>query len=384
MLNKINFITAGESHGKGLMGIIEGIPAGLEINEEFLSFHLSRRQKGFGRGDRMKIEKDVAEIYSGVRLGKTIGGPIGLIINNLDWPNWQEVMPIKKVPYSPEKITLPRPGHADLAGSIKYNFDDIRNVIERSSARETTMRVALGSICRKFLEDCNIHIASYVTKIHSIIDKTEYTKIYNVDKINHLSDSSPVRSLNKKIEKAMIKQIQMAQDAGDSVGGEFQVLVSGVPYGLGSYTAWNKKLNAKLSEAICSINAIKGVYFGAEDAMNSFGSELHDEIGYDQKNYTRISNNAGGIEGGMSNAQTIVINGIMKPLSTLSKPLKSIDIKSKKEKLAHKERSDSCAVPAAAVVAESMTCLIIADAILDKFGGDSLTELKQHLQSAKY
>ena len=382
MLNKINFLTAGESHGKGLLGIIEGIPSGLAISHQYIDFHLSRRQKGFGRGDRMKIEKDQAEMYCGIRLGHTIGAPIGLIIKNLDWTNWKDIMSTDAINQNLEKITLPRPGHADLAGAIKHYFDDIRNVIERSSARETTMRVALGTICRKLLEGCNIHIASYVTQIYDIKDLSPIPN--TVQAINKKADESEVRSLNKEIERDMIGIIKKAQKNGDTVGGEFRVLVSGVPYGLGSYASWDKKLNAKLSEAICSINAIKGVYFGAEHAMNSFGSELHDEIGYDQKNYTRISNNAGGIEGGMSNAQTIVINGIMKPLSTLSKPLKSIDIKSKKEKLAHKERSDSCAVPAAAIVAESMTCLIIADAILDKFGGDSLTELKQHLQSAKY
>ena len=294
MLNKINFLTAGESHGKGLLGIIEGIPAGLNISEDYINFHLSRRQLGFGRGARLKIEKDQAKIYCGVRLGYTIGAPLGLIIENLDAKNWEDIMPISADSVDPKKITLPRPGHADLAGVMKYNFDDIRNVIERSSARETTMRV-----------------------------------------------------------------------------------------GLGSYISWNKKLNAKLSEAICSINAIKGVYFGSENTINSFGSELHDEIGY-EKTYTRANNNAGGIEGGMSNAQIIVINGTMKPLSTLTKPLKSIDMQSKNKKLAHKERTDSCAVPAASIVAESMVCLVIADTLLDKFGGDSITELKEHLKSAKY
>jgi len=382
MLNKINFLTAGESHGKGLLGIIQGIPAGLTIDKEYINFHLSRRQKGFGRGGRMKIEKDMVEIYCGVRLGNTIGAPIGLIIKNLDWINWQDIMHVEEKSPSPEKVTLPRPGHADLAGIMKHNFDDIRNVIERSSARETTMRVGLGTICRKLLEECNIHIASYVTQIHDIKDLSPIPN--TVHTINKKADKSTVRVLNKEIEEQMITTIKKAQKNGDTVGGEFRVLVSGAPYGLGSYASWDKKLNAKLSEAICSINAIKGVYFGADNAMNSFGSELHDEIGYDQNTYTRTRNNAGGIEGGMSNAQTIVINGLMKPLSTLTKPLKSIDINSKKEKLAHKERTDSCAVPAAAIVAESMTCLIIADAILDKFGGDSLSELKQHLQSAKY
>ena len=383
MLNKINFLTAGESHGKGLLGIIEGLPAGLSISEEYINFHLSRRQKGFGRGGRMEIEKDMAEIYCGVRLGLTIGAPIGLIIKNLDWANWKEIMPINTSTTAPKKITLPRPGHADLAGIMKHDFDDIRNVIERSSARETAMRVGLGTICRKLLEECNIHIASYVTEIHNIIDTTSPNK-YNVKAINQKADKSQIRVLNTSIEQDIIQIIKQAQKNGDTVGGQFRVLVSGVPYGLGSYSSWNKKLNAKLSEAICSINAIKGVYFGADNASNLFGSQLHDEIGLNKGEYTRFNNNAGGIEGGMSNAQTIIINGVMKPLSTLSKPLKSIDIESKKEKLAHKERTDSCAVPAAAIVAESMVALVIADTLLDKFGGDSLFALNKHLKSAKY
>ena len=383
MLNKINFLTAGESHGKGLLGIIEGIPSGLSIQEEYINFHLSRRQKGFGRGGRMKIENDTAEIYSGVRLGHTIGSPIGLLIKNLDNVNWQNIMPISSINPQPKKITLPRPGHADLAGIMKYDFDDIRNVIERSSARETAMRVGLGTICRKLLEDCNIHIASYVTAIHNIAD-TKLVNKYDVKTINQKSDKSPVRVLNTKIEKDIISTIQKAQKEGDTIGGQFRVLVSGAPYGLGSYSTWNKKLNAKLSEAICSINAIKGVYFGAENASDHYGSELHDEIEFKNGRFKRSNNNAGGIEGGMSNAQTIIINGIMKPLSTLSKPLKSIDITSKKEKLAHKERTDSCAVPAAAIVAESMVALVIADTLLDKFGGDSLSSLLHNLEAAKY
>ena len=382
MLNKINFLTAGESHGKGLLGIIEGIPSGLAISHQYIDFHLSRRQKGFGRGDRMKIEKDQAEMYCGIRLGHTIGAPIGLIIKNLDWTNWKDIMSTDANNQNLEKITLPRPGHADLAGIMKHDFDDIRNVIERSSARETTMRVALGSICRKLLEECNIHVASYVMQIHDI--KDESLAPNTIETINKIADESLVRVLNKNIENKIINKIKEAQQKGDTVGGEFRVLVSGAPYGLGSYSSWNKKLNAKLSEAICSINAIKGVYFGAENAPNAFGSELHDEIGYDNNTYTRMHNNAGGIEGGMSNAQPIIINASMKPLSTLTKPLKSIDIKSKKEKLAHKERTDSCAVPAAAIVAESMVCIVIADAILDKFGGDSMNQLKEHLKSAKH
>ena len=380
MLNKINFLTAGESHGKGLLGIIDGIPAGLTIQSKYIDFHLSRRQKGFGRGGRMKIEKDQVEIFSGIRYDSTLGSPIGLIIKNIDYKNWIDIMSVEKKSKKIKKITLPRPGHADLAGIMKYQFDDIRNVIERSSARETTMRVALGSVCRKLLEELNIHIASYVTAIHNVIDDESH-KI-NIKIMNKIVDKSPVRALNKTAEKKMINIIRNAQKNGDTVGGKFQVIVSGVPYGLGSYTSWDKKINAKLSESISSINAIKSVSFGKDNTSHSFGSQLHDEIEFKNQKYIRTNNNSGGIEGGMTNGQNILINAEMKPLSTLTKPLKSIDIKTKKVQLAHKERTDSCAVPAASIVAESMVCITILDSILDKFGGDSMKELKQHFKSA--
>lgn len=382
MLNKINFLTAGESHGKGLIGIIDGIPAGLTIQSKYIDFHLSRRQKGFGRGGRMKIEKDRVEIFSGIRYDSTLGSPIGLIIKNIDYKNWIDIMSVEKKSKKIKKITLPRPGHADLAGIMKYQFDDIRNVIERSSARETTMRVALGSVCRKLLEELNIHIASYVTAIHNVIDDESH-KI-NIKTMNKIVDKSPVRALNKTAEKKMINIIRNAQKNGDTVGGKFQVIVSGVPYGLGNYTSWDKKINAKLSESISSINAIKSVSFGKDNTSHSFGSQLHDEIEFKNQKYIRTNNNSGGIEGGMTNGQNILINAEMKPLSTLTKPLKSIDIKTKKVQLAHKERTDSCAVPAASIVAESMVCITILDSILDKFGGDSMKELKQHFKSAKF
>ena len=382
MLNKINFLTAGESHGKGLIGIIDGIPAGLTIQSKYIDFHLSRRQKGFGRGGRMKIEKDQVEIFSGIRYDSTLGSPIGLIIKNIDFKNWIDIMSVKKKSKKIKKITLPRPGHADLAGIMKYQFDDIRNVIERSSARETTMRVALGSVCRKLLEELNIHIASYVTAIHNVIDDESH-KI-NIKTMNKIVDKSPVRALNKTAEEKMINIIKDAQKNGDTVGGKFQVIVSGVPYGLGNYTSWDKKINAKLSESISSINAIKSVSFGKDNTSHSFGSQLHDEIEFKNQKYIRTNNNSGGIEGGMTNGQNILINAEMKPLSTLTKPLKSIDIKTKKVQLAHKERTDSCAVPAASIVAESMVCITILDSILDKFGGDSIKELKQHFKSAKF
>jgi len=383
-MNKINFLTAGESHGKGLLGIIDGVPSGLDIDDSYINFHLSRRQKGFGRGGRMKIENDKVDLFCGIRLGTTIGAPIGLIIKNLDWDNWRETMSVVKNKEKNKKITLPRPGHADLAGILKYDFDDIRNVIERSSARETTMRVALGSICRKLLEDCNIYVGSYVDCIHNIEDSNLYSD-YNAKKINELADQSNLRVLDPSIEIKMIEAIKKSQNNKDTVGGKFKVIVSGLPYGLGSYRTWNSKLNAQLSEAILSINAIKSIEFGLKSASDLYGSQLHDEIGYEKNKFIRFSNNAGGIEGGMSNAQSIIINASMKPLSSLSKPLKSVNIDSLESDLAHKERTDSCAVPAASVIAESMTCLVIANALLDKFGGDSMKQLHAHIkQSAKY
>jgi len=382
-MKKIKFLTAGESHGQGLLGIIEGIPSGLQINEEYINFHLSRRQKGFGRGGRMKIEKDEAILYSGVRSSLTLGSPIGIIIKNLDWKNWKDIMNVNNVHTKIKKITLPRPGHADLAGVLKHGFNDIRNVIERSSARETTMRVALGAICRKLLEECNINIGSYVTAIYDQKDENSYD--CNVKMINKIADKSPVRSLDKKIEKKMIDAIKIAQKNKDSVGGKFRVIISGVPYGLGSYNSWNEKLNSKLSEAISSINAIKSVEIGMPSSSKLYGSELHDEIGWENNRFIRFNNNSGGIEGGMSNSQPIIISATMKPLSTLSKPLQSVDIKSHENKKAHKERTDSCAVPAASIIGESMACLVIADMLLDKFGGDSIKQLLSHIkQSAKY
>ena len=382
-MTKIKFLTAGESHGQGLLGIIEGIPAGLELNEEYINIHLKRRQKGFGRGGRMKIENDKSILYAGIRAGKTLGSPIGIIIKNRDWENWTDVMNIEHIEKDVKEITLPRPGHADLAGAMKYGFNDIRNVIERSSARETTMRVALGSVCRKLLESCHIHIGSYVTAIHNQKDNNHYK--FNAIETNVIADQSPIRSLDKAVEKKMILAIKTAQKNKDTVGGKFQVIITGVPYGLGSYRSWNSKLNSKLSQAISSINAIKSVEIGMTSPSELYGSQLHDEIGWKKNKFIRYNNNAGGIEGGISNAQPIIINGTMKPLSTLSKPLRSIDIKTHEKQKAHKERTDSCAVPAAAIIAESMASIVITDMLLDKFGGDSMLQLQKHIkESAKY
>ena len=384
MLKRLQFLTAGESHGKGLLGILDGIPAGLEISEDYIDEQLKRRQMGHGRGGRMKIEKDHGEIWSGVRHGKTLASPIGILVQNLDWKNWTEKMSITPVDKEIKEVTLPRPGHADLAGVQKYGFTDIRNVLERSSARETTMRVALGSICRKLLEEVGIHIASRVVQIHNVIDTDKVD--CEIKELNSKVDKSAVRCINKAIETQMINVIDAAKQSGDSVGGIFEVIASGVPYGLGSFTQWTEKLQARISAMMMSINAFKGIEIGSGfRSAAKFGSEVHDEIGHDGKKFTRYSNNAGGLEGGMSNAQPIVLWMSMKPISTLIKPLRSIDVITFEKKKAHKERTDACAVPAASIIAESMLCITLADALLEKFGGDSIEQLKAHMKAtAKY
>jgi len=386
MMEKLIFLTAGESHGKQLTGIIDGIPAGLKLSEDFIAKQLIRRQAGHGRGKRMLIEQDRAEILSGVRFGKTIGSPITLVIPNKDWDNWKNKMSVGTSDTKVKKVTVPRPGHADLAGVKKYGFKDIRNILERSSARETAMRVGLGSIARKLLEEIGITVGSHVIQIHKIKNLKSIVNDIKPLEINLIADKSTVRCLDESIESKMIETVDRAKKNGDSVGGVFEVIADGLPYGLGSYVHWNKKLQARIAAAVLSINAIKGIEFGAGFASgSSFGSELHDEIGFQDNKFTRFSNNAGGIEGGMSNAQRLVFSAVMKPIPTLTKPLRSVDLKTHVVVDAHKERTDTCAVPAASIIAESMLCLVLADTVLEKFGGDSLSQLKAHMKAtAKY
>ena len=382
MLTKIKFLTAGESHGKALIGIIQGIPAGLEITKEYINQQLSRRQLGYGRGGRMKIENDQVKIISGVRHGKTIGSPISIMIENKDYQNWIDKMGIEPTEENIKKITLPRPGHADLAGIKKFDFDDIRNVIERSSARETAMRVALGAICKKFLAEANISIQSRVLSIGSAVDNT---KLNNSDysDLNNQVDQSKFRCYNLSIEDDMVRVIDECKLNGDTIGGTMEVVALGLPYGLGSYIQWDKKLNAIIASLMLSINAFKSLTIGS--VGNVLGSEYHDEISWDKNSYSRDSNSAGGIEGGMSNASPLILNMSMKPIPTLSRSLKSDDINTKATKSAHKERSDTCAVPAASIIAEHMLSFAIADTMLDKFGGDSIKQFKAHLKaSAQY
>mgnify|MGYP002639518034 FL=1 len=379
MLQHLKFLTAGESHGKGLSGILEGFPAGVPLSETFIARDLARRQMGHGRGGRMTIEKDHAEILSGLRHGFTLGSPIALWIQNRDWENWKLDRMSHEPPLTPvPEVTLPRPGHADLAGTQKFGFTDIRNVLERSSARETAMRVALGAICRSFLKELGVEIFSHVIQIGPV--KSD-TKLDRLDiKVNDTVDASDVRCLDKKAAEAMIDHIDKTRKNGDSIGGVFEVLASGIPPGLGSYTHWDRKLDARLAEAMMSINAMKSVSIGdGLDVAEATGSQVHDEIIKEGEHIRRATNHAGGIEGGMSNGELIQLQVTMKPIPTLAKPLRSVDIKTREPGMAHKERTDACAVPAASVIGEAMMALVLTDAILEKFGGDSLEQVKQHI-----
>ena len=379
MLQHLKFLTAGESHGKGLSGILEGFPAGVPLSESFIARDLARRQMGHGRGGRMSIEKDHAEITSGLRHGYTLGSPIALWIQNQDWENWKQDKMSHEAPSNPvPEVTLPRPGHADLAGTQKFGFSDIRNVLERSSARETAMRVALGAVCRAFLNELGVEIFSHVLQIGPI--KTTSKPVQLHKDMNKIADASDVRCLDKEATSAMIQHIDVTRKEGDSVGGVFEVLAAGLPPGLGSYTHWDRKLDARLAAAMMSINAMKSVSIGdGLDVSEATGSQVHDEIIKENDTIGRATNHAGGIEGGMSNGELIQVRVTMKPIPTLAKPLRSVDIKTHEPGIAHKERTDACAVPAASVIGEAMMALVLTDAILEKFGGDSLEQVKAHI-----
>ncbi|SCY11589.1 chorismate synthase [Alkaliphilus peptidifermentans] len=371
----LRVFTAGESHGKALVGFIEGMPSNVSMNVEEINRDLARRQQGYGRGDRMKIEKDKIEILSGIRGGKTLGSPISFIIPNKDYENWTEYMSPINTNKCDKLVTKPRPGHADLTGMLKYNFDDIRNVIERSSARETAVRVAAGSLIKQFMSYFNITTHSHVTAIGDIHLQEIITDTSRIKE----SDSSSVRCVDGIVEKKMIQLIEETKKAGDSLGGIFEIHISGVPKGLGSYVHWDRKLDAKLSYALMSIQGVKGVELGYGFQNTSrVGSLVHDEILFQKtKGFFRNTNHAGGIEGGMSNGENIVIRCGMKPIPTLYKPLKTVDIESKESALATVERSDTCAVPAASIVGEMVAITVIAEEFLRKFGGDSLEEIEK-------
>ena len=385
----VRFLTAGESHGRALVVILEGIPAGLRLDLDSLTRDLRRRQGGYGRGRRMAIESDKADIISGVRAGETIGGPIAMMIENRDWVNWQQTMFTGSEPAPDARgarrapVTRPRPGHADLAGVAKYGREDIRDILERASARETAARVAAGGVARQLLAQAGIRITSHVFSIGSV--RIPETTVVSFERAAALPDDSPLRCVDEDVAAQMMAAIDAAKVAGDTMGGGFEIIATGMPIGLGSYVQWDRKLDGRLAQALMSIPAIKGVGIGlGPEAAARPGSRVHDEIvlGADDAGppLARPTNNAGGLEGGVSNGQDLRVSAWMKPIATLMKPLRSVDLTTLTESGAAIERSDVCAVPAAAVVGEAMVALTLADALVEKFGGDSVAELTASLE----
>ena len=374
------FTTAGESHGRGLVGILEGIPAGLPVSAADVDAELKRRQGGYGRGARMKIESDRIEWLSGVRAGETLGSPIAMLIWNRDWEHWQDIM-APEADAAPDplgrrrQVTRPRPGHADLAGSLKYDRQDARDILERASARETVARVACGAVCKKLLREFSIEVGSYVAELGGVIAKTPAVL---PSPLNEAADQSPVRCLDHDAEAEIIRRIDAAKAAGDTLGGVVEVVALGVPVGLGSHVAWDTKLDGRLAQALMSIPAVKGVELGLGfEAARRKGSEVHDEI---LPGFARATNRAGGTEGGMTTGEPLVARVAMKPISTLMSPLKTVDLKTGGPAQAQSERSDVTAVPAMGVIAEAMLAIVVTQALLEKFGGDALSELKRNVE----
>lgn len=379
----MRYLTAGESHGKQLTTIIEGVPAQMNLLKDHINESLIRRQGGYGRGRRMKIEKDLVDITSGVRHGYTLGSPISLVISNDDFKHWTHIMgedPIDDETEIKRQITKPRPGHADLNGALKYGHRDMRNVLERSSARETAVRVAAGAVAKTILREVGIDVLGYVKKIYNI--EAEDQPQLTIEEKKNISNDSPVRTLDKSKEQDMMDQIDQAKKDGDSIGGVVEVHVEGVPAGLGSHVHYDRKLDGRIAGSVMSINAFKGVEFGVGfDAANRRGSETHDEIAYDEdKGYYRKTNRLGGFEGGMTTGMPIVVKGVMKPIPTLYKPLNSVDIDTKEPFQASIERSDSCAVPAASVVMEHIVAWEVANALLEQFTSDTINQLKEEVK----
>ncbi|UYZ11762.1 chorismate synthase [Brevibacillus sp. WF146] len=377
----MRYLTAGESHGPQLTAIIEGVPSNLPFSVEAVNEQLARRQKGHGRGRRMQIEKDQVKVLSGVRHGYTTGAPITLVVENKDWTHWQGIMSAEPVEGAEEKrrVSRPRPGHADLNGAIKYHQRDMRNILERSSARETAIRVAVGAVARQLLAAFGIRIGGHVLQIGDVVAKRQDVTL---DELIARSEESPVRCLDKEAEPRMMAAIDQAKQDGDSLGGIVEVIVEGVPIGLGSHVQWDRKLDGRLAQAIMSIQAFKGVEIGIGFAAAGLpGSQVHDEIVWSQDTgYSRKTNNAGGLEGGMTTGMPIVVRGVMKPIPTLYKPLMSVDIDTKEPFSASIERSDSCAVPAASVVAEAVVAWEIARAMCEKFPSDSMDDMLENVR----
>ena len=378
------FTTAGESHGKALIAVIEGLPAGLEIDVEKINHELWRRQQGYGRGGRMKIESDKAEILSGVRHGETIGAPIALMVENRDYKNWLEVMAAEKpeAPLErPRTVTRPRPGHADLVGGMKYDRRDLRDILERASARETTMRVAVGALAKQLLLAFDVELASHVITLGEL---SITNQAIDFAAIKALYDNDILRVTDKNLEAKMVERIDAANKEGDTLGGIFEVVAKGLIPGLGSHTSWAVKLDGQLAQAVMSIHAVKAVEIGdgvANAAMP--GSQVHDEIDHDEDGFGRMSNRAGGLEGGMTNSEELRVRGYLKPIATLRKRLRSVNIETKLPEESDFERSDVTAVPAAGVIGEAMVAIVLAKAMREKFGGDSLKEMKRNFDGYK-
>ena len=372
----IRFLTAGESHGPGLIAVIEGFPANVNIDLDKVNHELSRRQMGYGRGGRMRIEQDKIEVLSGMRFGKSLGSPISFELRNKDWENWLEIMD-QETPHPGKEISRPRPGHADLAGAYKFGFDDMRNVLERSSARETAMRVAVGAFVKEMLVAFNISIQSHVLQIGPVkTDAGSLQKALKTQDLNSTADVSEVRCLDANAEQEMIDHINKIKKQGDTCGGIIQLIIRNVPPGLGNYVHWDRKLDGQLAGALMSIQAVKGVEVGAGfNAVDKSGSEFHDEMYFENELVRHKSNRAGGIEGGMSNGEDIIVQVMMKPIPTLMKPLQSVDLKTGETFQAHKERSDVTAVPALSVICEAVAAPVIANAVMEKFGSDNLSEI---------
>lgn len=380
----LRYLTAGESHGPALTSIVEGLPAGLPLTAEYINIQLARRQTGYGRGGRMLIEKDKVRITSGVRGGITLGSPVTLVIENRDWANWEEVMsPEPGARLDERVVTKPRPGHADLAGALKYNHNDVRNILERASARETAARVAVGTVGRRLMEEIGVRVFAHVVQIGSVAvtdcnfsDEAGFALAQMADR----AAASELLCAYSEAEAAMKAEIDLAKAAGDSLGGVFEVVVTGLPAGLGSHVHWDRKLDGRLAQALMSIQAIKGVEIGLGFGAAAVpGSKVHDELFYSGDNgFFRQTNRAGGLEGGITNGEPLVLRAAMKPIPTLYTPLQSVDLLTKESFTASVERSDICAVPAAAVVAEAAAAFVLADALTEKFGGDSLAEIKRN------
>jgi len=398
-MGQFRFITAGESHGRGLTTIVEGMVAGLALEAAYINKELKRRQQGYGRGPRMGIEEDKAEIISGIRYGLTIGSPIALFIANRDWENWQETISVAPVDKEAEPVTRPRPGHADLAGVIKYGLGDIRPILERASARETAARVAAGAIAKRFLEELGIAIHSHTVAIGGVKAplRDDSLRHYGLGEASSIDwqqvEASPVRCTDAETEREMVAAIDQAKAEGDTLGGVFELIAVGVPIGLGAHVSWDRRLDGRIAQAIVSINAVKGVEIGAGFALAGLrGSQAHDivepsptvtvsrsserseEAAKQSLPWHHATNRAGGIEGGISNGEDIVVTAVVKPIATLAKPLPSVDLRSGEMVNAHYERSDVCVVPAAGVIGEAMLAIVLADACLQKFGGDNLKE----------